>query len=303
LPADGFNVLAVGSLTVTDEIASSSSIGPTADGRVKPDLVAPGENVLALDVAMTTGYSRVSGTSFAAPTVAGAAALLLEKNPTWTPADVKHALTWSAEDILEPGPDNYSGWGVMNADLALEEIIHSGIVGRAVATVRGADGNMKGVPAVGVRVELLSSGSGEQLAASRTDLRGRFSFANQANGAFVLRFTHSGLSALDTSVSIPQIAPILVNLSSGTAGGGARYRIVPNPVQANTGVTIAGIAHPDLVARFYDMSGRLVRELAPQQVYWDLTTSGGQPVAGGVYFCRVEIAGAEVWRGKVAVVR
>jgi hypothetical protein len=252
---------------------------------------------------MTTGYSRVSGTSFAAPIVAGAAALLLERNPAWTPSDVRHALTWSAEDILDPGPDNYSGWGVMNADLALEEIVHSGIVGRAVVTVRDAFGNVRDVPAVGVRVELLNTGTGERLAQSRTDLRGRFAFADLANPAYKLRFTHPGFAPFDTTVAVPQNAPIRANLSPGTLAGTTPYRLVPNPARANTGVTIAGAAHPDLVAKFYDLSGNLVRELARQQMVWDLTTSGGEAVAGGVYFCRLEIGGVEAWRGKVAVVR
>ncbi|HQE61794.1 MAG TPA: S8 family serine peptidase [Candidatus Latescibacteria bacterium] len=302
LPADGFGVLAVGSLTAADQIAASSSTGPTADGRIKPDLVAPGDNVLALDVAMTSGYARVSGTSFAAPIVAGAAALLLEKNPLWTPADVRRALLWSAEDILTPGPDVFSGWGVMNANLAVDEVVHSGIVGRVYSTVAYVGGQAKDVPVAGVRVEL-RNGSGVLVGETTTDVRGRFSFSGQPDGAYRVRLSHPGFDETQSDVTIPQTVQLRFTLLPASSAGAQAYRLFPNPATPASGVTISGAAHPDLIAKFYDISGTLVRTLGPQQMYWDLTSQGGRQVAGGVYFCRIEVAGSEVWNGKIAVVR
>jgi subtilisin family serine protease len=80
-------------------IASFSSAGPTAFGyNQKPDIAAPGLDVLSSTPPLTTGskFSVFSGTSMATPHVAGAAALLLEQHPGWTAPQVKSALMSTA---------------------------------------------------------------------------------------------------------------------------------------------------------------------------------------------------------------
>jgi subtilisin family serine protease len=85
-PAVAKNALAVGSvqdfgsLTVGD-IVGSSSRGPTGDGRMKPNLSAPGEWVTSADAGTTSGYLAFTGTSMAAPHVAGLAATVLDHYP------------------------------------------------------------------------------------------------------------------------------------------------------------------------------------------------------------------------------
>jgi subtilisin family serine protease len=74
-----------------DAPAAFSSAGPTPYSlRFKPDVTAPGEDVLS--AAPGGGFVELSGTSMAAPHVAGAADVLLQRHPTWTPAQVKSAL-------------------------------------------------------------------------------------------------------------------------------------------------------------------------------------------------------------------
>ncbi len=122
-PADAPGVIAVGSVDVPlpgtrdPVLASTSSHGPTADGRIKPDLVAPGQGVVAANI-RGGGYMRVHGTSFAAPLVAGVCALLLQAQPEWTPEDVLEALRSTALDLGETGPDNLYGWGQVDARAA-----------------------------------------------------------------------------------------------------------------------------------------------------------------------------------------
>ena len=120
MPADADGAIAVGAVDVpgsgdgTPQIASFSSRGPTVDGRIKPDVVAPGSGVVVADL-RRGGYVRKGGTSFAAPLVSGVCALLLQKNPEWRPDQVLEALRSTALDLGAAGPDTVYGWGQINA--------------------------------------------------------------------------------------------------------------------------------------------------------------------------------------------
>ena len=87
-----------------DRIANFSSRGPSAGGTLKPDIAAPGVNILAqgftpnaIGEAQHLGYGQASGTSMAAPHIAGAAALVKQVHPNWSPAWIKSALMSTAK--------------------------------------------------------------------------------------------------------------------------------------------------------------------------------------------------------------
>lgn len=119
-PADGDSVISVGSVSSNGVRSYFSSVGPTADGRIKPDLMAMGSNDYHASSVGNT-YSFGSGTSFSCPIVAGVCALLLEKNPKLTPMEILQTLKSTASQ--SSNPDNLYGWGIINAIAALNSIV------------------------------------------------------------------------------------------------------------------------------------------------------------------------------------
>jgi serine protease AprX len=118
--ADGDSIFSIGAVTTDGKIASFTSNGPTSDGRIKPDLVAPGVNVYvaAMDSKYENKYRHSDGTSFSTPITAGVVALILSVHPELTPMQVLEALKNTADN--SSSPNNILGWGMVNAyDAAL----------------------------------------------------------------------------------------------------------------------------------------------------------------------------------------
>ena len=113
-PADGDSVLTVGAVTWQGDYASFSSRGPSADGRVKPDVVAQGSPVTMVD-----GLGQVNidfGTSYAAPLVAGLAACLVEAYPARHSEEIANLIRQSAHRYTNPGDS--LGYGIPNFEQA-----------------------------------------------------------------------------------------------------------------------------------------------------------------------------------------
>lgn len=93
-PADGFNVLAVGSVDRYLNHSFFSSCGPTIDGRIKPDIVTPGEGVWVANYypKLKPEYGWSHGTSLSAPIAAGIAALILSAHPELSNKQVVEAI-------------------------------------------------------------------------------------------------------------------------------------------------------------------------------------------------------------------
>ena len=123
-PADGDSVLAVGAVDSAGVVTTFSSPGPTADGRIKPDVVARGLLNHVVDPTDPAGYLAASGTSFACPLTAGVAALLLAARPDATPMQVRDALRETADRADDP--DNDYGWGLVDALAAVDYLVPTG---------------------------------------------------------------------------------------------------------------------------------------------------------------------------------
>ena len=128
-PGDDPAAITVGAVDKSDNLASFSSRGPNYDGSVKPDVVNIGVNVVAarasgtsLGTPVNQYYTSLSGTSMATPMTAGVVALLLQKNPYLTPAQVKTALTATALHMGNGTPNNNYGYGRVQAMAAFNYV-------------------------------------------------------------------------------------------------------------------------------------------------------------------------------------
>ncbi|HEX7151368.1 MAG TPA: S8 family serine peptidase [Thermoanaerobaculia bacterium] len=119
-PGNAESAITVGASTGTKEVAIFSSRGPnTFDSAVKPEVVAPGDNI---NSTLPGGaFGTISGTSMATPHVAGLAALLRQLHPEWTPAQVKSALITTAktlnDEVMAQGAGLVDGMRAATASL------------------------------------------------------------------------------------------------------------------------------------------------------------------------------------------
>lgn len=155
----GKNILTVGALNVASNgIASYSGRGPTADGRIKPEITADGFAVLSTTPG--NGYDLNYGTSMAAPGVTGALALMYERyrqthsgnNPA--SALMKAIACNTAEDLGNAGPDYTFGFGMMNARRAVEAIDSNRYFAGTIANGANATHNIT-VPANTRRLKVM----------------------------------------------------------------------------------------------------------------------------------------------------
>ena len=109
VPADAPGIIAVGAVTVNGKRAEFSSFGPSSDGRIKPELVAPGDQVVvAGNIGISLGLS--SGTSLASPMLAGSMASLWSAFPKKTASEILEAIFSVADQ--DNKPDNARGYGL-----------------------------------------------------------------------------------------------------------------------------------------------------------------------------------------------
>lgn len=120
------NVIAVGNVSLTDALSSSSSRGPAHDGRIKPEVVAKGTSVYSTIDPNT--YQLASGTSMACPGVSGTLAQLYQAYQILNNGNspngglMKAILMNTADDLGNPGPDFRFGFGRINALRAAQAI-------------------------------------------------------------------------------------------------------------------------------------------------------------------------------------
>ena len=108
VPADARNILTVGAIDAERKIAAFSSVGPSQDGRVKPDIVARGSNTTLLSGRGTLVHDM--GTSFSTPLVCGMVACLWQALPDKTAYEIMELVRQSGDQY--DAPNNIFGYGL-----------------------------------------------------------------------------------------------------------------------------------------------------------------------------------------------
>lgn len=167
VPADAEGLLAIGAVKFDGDLARFSSRGPTADGRIKPDVLAQGVRTCCVSPDTWDRYAFWNGTSLATPIAAGCMALILAEHPDWGPDQVTEAVRATASRADRPDSD--WGWGIIN----VEEAIH-------YPSVSGWALDRFGKGKAGVEIRLIR---GDQVIKAVSDENGFYRFSNLDGGA------------------------------------------------------------------------------------------------------------------------
>ncbi len=117
-PADALDIIAAGAVDSENNLAGFSSRGPTADGRIKPDVVAQGVETYGADVSSGfSSYEVGDGTSFSTPIASGIGALLLSAYPYLTNVQARNLILETSANFNTP--NNNLGYGLISAEKAI----------------------------------------------------------------------------------------------------------------------------------------------------------------------------------------
>jgi len=219
-PADAPGAITVGAVNGIGNLAGFSSVGPTYDRRVKPDVVAPGVGVLTAKARTYDGYARLNGTSFSAPLVAGCAALVLSRHPSWGPEAVRDAIAMSASRAGQPDP-RY-GWGIVNARDAVLYPLLEGTVTDSITREPLANATVRWEPIPGPKRESLATDAPDpedspERGSVESDSTGAYVIPSLPRGTYTITVSRQGY--LDSQAGPHEVPPNL-----GDANVALRYR-------------------------------------------------------------------------------
>lgn len=295
-PADGDSVLAVGAVDPFKMIASFSSPGPTADGRIKPDVSATGAMTVLVNPDDTIAINLWGfGTSFSCPLVAGLCAAIKSANPDLSGWDLAMAVKHSGDRYRAYDPlfsadsaDTNYGWGIPQGPVAagLADGFYCRLIDASIGKVLS-----------NVQVNL---DYGTETKTVSTD----------TFGILIDPIAESGQS-IDLSVAgFYEVTNIPVDMQGRAIylerlGDTEGIQVFPNPASDSLVVLVYEAERAQFTV--YSSDGSIVHdrilEFATNKRYtWDMLSGSGEHIANGVYIVRVATEDEEIIR-KIAVVR
>ncbi len=289
-PADGDSVLTVGAATSDSSLASFSSPGPTADGRIKPDIATIGVNVFT--ARQNGGTTIATGTSLSTPLVAGGAALALEHDSTMTANEALLLIRQTGSN--SQNPDNDFGYGLYNAARAADiiKIDQSGIFQVTTGQTR----------------IIAISASGRSLATPAISLAGTvpagISLTDNLNGTASLSVTGSAALGIQTILNVvadvgyyADTAQLIIEMQSLSSDF---IRAAPNPFSSSVRFLISSAAGNWQSLTIYTSAGERIWEKvnnfavsADTTINWDGRNAQGKATSAGVYILHFRASNAE----------
>ena len=236
------NVIAVANLTSISGLAGSSSRGPAADGRIKPDIGAKGTSVNS--TIPENDYGLKTGTSMSCPGIAGVMAQIYQaykdlnggQNPS--SALMKCILLNSADDIGNPGPDFKTGWGEVNVFRAVKMIESNQYFSDTISQL-GANIHTINIPAGVEKVKIMTYWHDKEASTTASialvnDINTNLTFPPLGTVYLPWVLDETPTSAALNSVAVPGIDN-LNNMEQIT---------IDNPIQGVYSLSISGFAIP-----------------------------------------------------------
>ncbi|WP_132053971.1 S8 family serine peptidase [Pseudocnuella soli] len=243
-PADGDSVLAVGSVDRNSVPSPSSSYGPSASGRVKPDVASMGVNatIQATNGRIGTG----SGTSFAAPNIAGLAACLWQGFPEHSNMEIIDAIRQSGTKV--DAPDDRVGYGIPDMRKATAHLLKK--YAQATVQVQGCGATLawqsKDMSAMRYQVERKAGNEGTFTKVGELNGTGaqfgnrQYTFSDNLEGMASGPISYRIMQVLDTAAAAPlavYIDTVTTSLFPSCALT-SKFTILPNPVTAQAFVQL-----------------------------------------------------------------
>jgi subtilisin family serine protease len=333
-PADGPNVITVGAVFSNGGITSFSSRGPTADGRIKPDVMAMGAGVSVVSPSSTNRYTFMNGTSFSCPLTAGVVAQILSAHPETTPQQMMNALRSTASRAHLP--DNDYGYGIVNAVAAITslgpafsnepEVVSQSGVFTLTTRILSRDGITPG----SVRAHYANRGSATFSSVSMSSLDSTGYLAQIPRPSQLADTVRVYFAANDLGfgqVTYPKHAPqktllirgdgIVLNVDEPAPPLPTQFVLEqnrPNPfgsrVASRTTISFVLPKPGNVRIRIFNTLGQRVRTIFEGELpagryasfFWDGTDDLQRSVAGGVYFYEV-LTPVGIGRNKMLLLR
>jgi hypothetical protein len=270
-PSDGDSVIAVGAVNATGVTGSFSSYGPSADGRVKPDMASVGVYAVVQSIGNYVGTAN--GTSFATPNLAGLSTCLWQGFPEFNCMKIYRAMRESSSQYANP--DNRQGYGIPNMKLAFSKLLAdyataTGTITNCNATINW---NSKDMSAMLYEVERKLPTDIDFTKIATINPKGGATLSNQSysftdalsnlaagNILYRIKQTIDSSSASKTSIYIDTLSIALTTGCYATTNN-TTLSLRPNPLHYGTSQLLINTADaiPNLTISVYNSIGQLIK--------------------------------------------